>query len=204
MTTYAEPEKLSTSRRRNNKSEFTQSASRAPEDFMTIYKKADEKTRGRFRAKKSWLMRNHNCSEQEAISKALHVFDKATNIEVKPVVSKYEPSNEEVEQLVQELQSLQNSAKIINHPTRGRTEDAKPSKTMKPILNKFTILKFSLYLLIVPITAQTIQAALSRADLSEWFLVAISWVLAIITDYIALEHFLERRDHFTVMKTYST
>ncbi len=54
--------------------------------------------------------------------------------------------------------------------------------------NKYSILKLTLYGLIVPITAQVILAALSKTGINSYMMWATAIVLALATDYIAIEH----------------
>ncbi|SMF80455.1 hypothetical protein [Pseudobacteriovorax antillogorgiicola] len=169
-----------------------------PVDFQNLYRSADEKTRGRFRARKSyWLNKNH--SEEEAISKALEVFQTSTTVEIKPITSKYEPTESEVKAVVKQLMSIQNSAKVIDFPSKDQNEQELPSNhfSLSKILSKvtrYTFIKLALYSLIVPVTAVMIQEALRSASLEENFLTLVSWVLAIVTDYIALDHFSKAKE----------
>ncbi len=163
-----------------------------PDNFEKIYKSADENTRGAFRARKSWLIRNKNYSEQEAISKAFEVFNRATTSQVKPIKSECEPSYQEIANVVEQLQ---NSATVL--PFRESNED---SCTVDQIISKpegiqdyfrkhkYDLLKLTLYALIVPITVQVIHTALSKTGMHIYMTWTISIVLALATDYIAIDH----------------
>ncbi len=54
--------------------------------------------------------------------------------------------------------------------------------------NKYTILKLTLYALIIPVTIQVIHSALSKMGMHPQIIWGLSFILAIATDYIAVDH----------------
>ena len=176
----------------------------SPQNYRPIYEKADPATRGRFRAKRSYLKRVKNLSEEEAVSQALKVFNLNTTKVVQPILSSYEPTSEEISKVINEIK---NSASVIPISSDSSQKDSitsqpeetrkKSPRTLQSFFNdfsKYSVIKLCLYALIVPITANAIYSAISFASLNSSFSTAISWILALITDFIALDHFSSAED----------
>lgn len=192
------------------------------QNYRSIYEKADPAVKARFRARRSYLRRVKHLTEEEAISQALDVFNLATTKITQPMISAYEPTSEEIETVVNELKNCA-SVITISDPDSSQnqthfssSEDSsrqkpKPSiveetriKKMKNSSNilrglfryfsKYTLIKLCLYALIVPVTANAVHSAISQAGLNNLFSTILSWVLALITDFIALDHFSSAED----------
>lgn len=182
-----------------------------------------------------WMMQGY--PEEDASSKAMIMFQKATTRSAPLMASSYEPSQEEVAKVVSELQCnaramkvehsedfndllrqvdrIQSSAMKANTLASKASEDlqkveadlnslrdekskaqssSKPANGILGKINFYTVAKICLYVLIVPITAKTIDSAISHIGLDTTFTATISWILAIITDFVALEHFSKAKN----------
>lgn len=199
-----------------------------------IYVNSDEKTKGRFRAKKSYWLRK-GMSENEAFSKAVEVFDcpnsnsslqlksSSRNLLKEPIENSInsktsEPTKLEIESEIRRLTSMQdganeafsnqpiklNSVKYKNYLDQPTPLDKKKDKNglfgalnrlfKQLIEHKYLLIKLCLYALIVPITAGVIQAALSNSGLKAQYVEVLSWLLAFIIDFIALDHLSKVKD----------